>query len=302
MASAFAKQEINSVSSVPPALVASFTNDKTSIYKIGFPRIFAVFMNPKADSIFKNTNVRKAINFATNKDAIIQNALLNYAYKIDSPVPKEFTLKESNNSPYTYDLEQSESLMKKAGFKKEDGLWTDKSGNKASFTLSVPSVQEFKDVAAILSEQWRKAGFAVKIKTYDLSTFTQKIIRERDYDAILFGEAPGRALDLYAFWHSSQKDDPGLNIAMYINKKADKILENLRKEQDINKRKVLLSDFEKIINEDAPALFLYSPNFIYILPKDLKGFDVQLISYPHERFTNIHKWYFNTQRVWDIKN
>ena len=56
----------------------------------------------------------------------------------------------------------------------------------------------------------------------------QNVIRPRKYGSLLFGEVIGRDLDLFAFWHSSQRNDPGLNIAMYANPKADSLLETAR--------------------------------------------------------------------------
>ena len=67
---------------------------------------------------------------------------------------------------------------------------------------------------------------------YDQGDLSQNVIRPRKYDALLFGEVIGREVDLYAFWDSSQRTDPGLNIALYANPTADKILEQLRTTTD----------------------------------------------------------------------
>ena len=54
------------------------------------------------------------------------------------------------------------------------------------------------------------------------------------------------------------------------------------------------------INDDAPAIFLYSPEFIYVLPKNIHGFTLRHTTVPSERFLNIHNWYINTEKVWEI--
>jgi hypothetical protein len=69
-----------------------------------------------------------------------------------------------------------------------------------------------------------KARGSVDVKIFDQGDLSQNVIRPRKYDALLFGEVIGRELDLFAFWHSSQRNDPGLNIALYANSTADKIL------------------------------------------------------------------------------
>ena len=77
----------------------------------------------------------------------------------------------------------------------------------------------------------------------------------------------GRDLDLFAFWHSSQRKDPGLNIALYANSKADKLLEDARKIENRNDRMQKYRQFEDEVAKDSPVVFLYSPDFIYIIPE-----------------------------------
>ena len=79
------------------------------------------------------------------------------------------------------------------------------------------------------TNMWAKIGVKVNLQFFETSNLNQDIIRPRKYDALLFGEIVGRDMDLFAFWHSSQRNDPGLNIASYTNIKTDKILEGIRK-------------------------------------------------------------------------
>jgi peptide/nickel transport system substrate-binding protein len=65
----------------------------------------------------------------------------------------------------------------------------------------------------------------VTVKTFETGNLYQSVIRPRNYDVLLFGQIINHESDLFAFWHSSQRKDPGLNIAMYTNPKVDKILE-----------------------------------------------------------------------------
>jgi peptide/nickel transport system substrate-binding protein len=105
-------------------------------------------------------------------------------------------------------------------------------------------------------------------------------------------------MDLFALWHSSQRTDPGLNIAMYANVKADKLLAKARETSDPEERLETYLKVEKLIAQDYPAIFLYSPNFIYLTPKHVQGISLELISKPSERFGLIHKWFIETDSVW----
>ncbi len=117
---------------------------------------------------------------------------------------------------------------------------------------------------------------------------------------MLFGLVIGRDLDFYAFWHSSQRDDPGLNITGYANIETDKILEKARNIRDQEELAEQLTEFNSELQKDIPAIFLYSPDFIYILPDNVKGVEISNLISSEERFMNIHEWYIHTDKVWKI--
>ncbi|MEK9177623.1 MAG: hypothetical protein AAB777_00710, partial [Patescibacteria group bacterium] len=99
-------------------------------------------------------------------------------------------------------------------------------------------------------------------------------------------------------WHSSQRNAPGLNIAMYTNSKVDKVLSDIRGTIDGKKRVDDYALLNQLIKDDIPAIFLYSPDFIYAIPKDLKGVSLNSIAAPGDRWNSIGTWYLNTEKVW----
>jgi peptide/nickel transport system substrate-binding protein len=60
------------------------------------------------------------------------------------------------------------------------------------------------------------------------------------------------------------------------------------------------AQFETEIEKDMPAVFLYSPNFIYVVAQNLKGFSIEHLISPGDRFANIYSWYTETENVWKI--
>ena len=117
---------------------------------------------------------------------------------------------------------------------------------------------------------------------------------------MLFGEFVGKDLDLYAFWHSSQRNSPGLNVAMYVNSKTDKLLETARETLDSLIEEKTYTDFEKIIKDEIPAVFIYSPDYIYVVPEKIKGIKFEKITNSSDRWYDINKWYIETDEVWKI--
>jgi peptide/nickel transport system substrate-binding protein len=128
----------------------------------------------------------------------------------------------------------------------------------------------------------------------------QNVIRPRKYDALLFGEVVGREPDLFAFWHSSQRNDPGLNVALYANANADKALAAMRATDDKALRAQYLNQFLAELNKDMPAVFLYAPDFVYSIPQEIKGVELGFIETPADRFLGLPDWHREVDRVWPI--
>jgi len=154
------------------------------------------------------------------------------------------------------------------------------------------------EVANLLKEQWKDLGVEIEIKTFDIQTLERDIIKPRNYSALLFGEVLGAIPDPFPFWHSLQKRDPGLNLSFYENKKADKLLEEARQSQDPEIRAQNLEEFQDILINEAPVVFLYSPDYIYLVSKEIKGINAEMIVDPSKRFSEIENWYIKTKRMW----
>ena len=52
--------------------------------------------------------------------------------------------------------------------------------------------------------------------------------------------------------------------------------------------------------KDEPAIFLYSPDFLYLVPRDLHGMQLGTLSDASGRFENVYQWYMDTENVWKI--
>jgi len=115
---------------------------------------------------------------------------------------------------------------------------------------------------------------------------------------LLFGEALQAVPDPFPFWHSSQKNHPGLNIASYSSSKADSLLEKARESQSPTERQGLLQQFQNVLLANSPAIFLARPNYIYFLDSSIKGFATKKMIEPAKRFSAIENWYMKTKRVW----
>lgn len=166
------------------------------------------------------------------------------------------------------------------------------------FTLVTSNHPQLQQAAELLKEQWQALGAEVEIKIFDVGTLEREIIKNRDYDALLFGEILGGIPDPFPFWHSSQKKDPGLNLALYENKEVDKLLQEARENLDDKARKEKLEKFQNLLLEDAPSVFLFNPPYNYVASSKIKGIDLKMIPDPSKRFSDIENWHIKTKRTW----
>jgi ABC-type transport system substrate-binding protein len=157
------------------------------------------------------------------------------------------------------------------------------------------------EVASLLKTQWEAIGVEIgiiSVSTSPTSQLEKDFIKPREYDAILVGEVLGLIPDPFPFWHSSQKKDPGLNLADYENKDVDTLLEEARRSLSETERKEKLERFQNLLIDDTPAVFLYTQDYLYLISKEIKGFDAKRISDPSQRFSGVENWYIKTKRVW----
>ena len=320
--SAYKKGGMDSLSSLSPEDVATIANGNSVIDHSPLPRVFGVFFNQSQAPVLTNKEVRQALNSVVDRDLIISRVLSGYGQAITSPIPfgiLQATTSSSVTSTSTsmyipgtsatttqdQNVQAAKNLLAKNGWKlnPDSGLLEKKVGKSTQqlkFSLYTANTTELMVTAELLKQEWQSVGAQVDVKSFELGDLNQTIIRPRKYDALLFGEVVGRDLDLYAFWHSSQRNDPGLNVALYTNAKVDSALEQLQTSMDVNKRQSLLQIFQNEFTKDIPAVFIYSPDFIYIVPKSVQNFTIGQISTPSERFANVSQWYLETQKIWKI--
>jgi len=302
---AYNKGDIESVNSITPEKISDL-NKKSSeeIKTTPLPRDFAVFFNQNQSDVLVYKEVRQALNMSVNRQEIVDQVLSGYGDPLYGPIPQGLIDNSATNTPF--DLNLASSTLTKAGWLKNPstGIWEKKVNSKKTIQLQV-SISTLNSptlvkTAELVQADWQKLGAIVDIKQFELGDLQQNIIRPRKFEALLYGEVIGRDMDLFAFWHSSQRNDPGLNISMYANSKVDTLLNDARTTMDPKTRISDYISFESEIAKDVPAVFLYSPDFIYIVPKKIQGMQIDTIAMPFERFLNINEWYIETNNLWKM--
>ena len=305
---AYNGHEVESLSGVSPEKMLELKVNGSKILSSPLPRVFAVFFNQNQSKVLLNKEVRQALSLASPKEDIVEKVLGGYATPIDGPLPAgiySWTGSAADEPLFENRLEAAKALLVKAGWKTNEstGILEKKSGSAMitlSFSISTGDAPELRQVAEELSAAWKKLGAEVQILVFETGDLNQNVIRPRNFDALLFGEVIGRDADLYPFWHSSQRTDPGLNIALYANNRADKLLDDARSASDREIVEEKYKAFAEEINTDVPAVFLYTPSFLYVVPKSVEAIDLGSLTISQDRFLSIRNWYIETDKVWKI--
>lgn len=303
---AYENGDVESLNGISPSYAMEIKNNTSKIVVSTLPRIFGVFFNQNQATVFVNKEVRQALDLATDKNQIVKDVLNGYGKVIDSPVTPKFGSTDKQNATSTSKgIDAAISLLRKNGWalNAKTGIMEKKIGKDVvalKFSLATGDAPELKQAAEMIKSSWAKIGASVDVKIFEIGDLNQNIIRPRKYDALFFGEVVGQGKDLFPFWHSSQRNDPGLNISLYTNLKTDKLLEDIRATNDAAIQEDKLNQFEAIIKDDVPAVFIYAPEFIYIVPNQVQNIKLGQITNSGERFLNVNEWYVNTNKVWKI--
>ncbi len=315
MLKAFDAKKIDAITGVTPANLAALKRPGFDFVHVPLPRVFGVFFNQSRTPVLADASVRAALEAAVDKQNIVDSILGGYGAVLEGPIPPGVigTSVPATPTPYkvtsetpaatlsTSTANAANAILTRGGwtFDEANGVWMKKK-LELSFTISTADEPGLVATVNALAEAWRAAGIKVTVQIYSLSELNTNVIRPRSYDAILFGEVVGRTADIFAFWHSSQRNDPGLNLALYTNSRVDSLLTEARATSNAQEREKLYTQFTTAISKDNPALFLYAPEFLYVVPQEMRGIALGALTTPSERFLNVYEWYTDTEEVWSI--
>ena len=173
----------------------------------------------------------------------------------------------------------------------------EKNGTPLSLSIVTIDTVELRMVAQLLQAQWEDIGVSTTITVVDNNTLHNDSLKNRDYDILLSGELYRMDPDLYAFWHSSQSEYPGLNLSGYENSDVDEWIIQARTSTDPQERVELYTQIQQAILEDTPAVLLYQPQYTYFVADHLQGVELSSIVTPADRFSRVYDWYVKTRKV-----
>lgn len=278
-------------------------NSNIKFHTLRIPQYTAVFFNQKQSAVLKDDDVRRALAHGVTREQIIADVFDGAAEEIYTPILPGYVGHNTEVEKYIFDVEQSKQILEDAGWtypetESDAFVPRQKDGTPLEFTISTVDLPEYEAVLAILQEHWAEIGVKVNVDLYSPEDIQAEIIKDRNYEALLFGEIVGVDPDPYPFWHSSQQDHPGLALSIFKDDEADQLMEEARETNNDEERRIKYLHFQNNIAEGLPAIFLYNPLYTYAVHEKVLGItDEQYITSPADRFAGVTSWYINTKRT-----
>lgn len=272
------------------------------ILKIALPSYYAVFFNPALNAQLKDRDIREALTLATDKNRIVHEVFSDDALIIHGPIVPTI----SGYAPNIYKNEETSfdkasAILENNGWRRdEDGIrfkTIDRKKMRLEFEIIVPQVEFLLKTVEIIKADWEKIGVRLNPVVLRPSEITGDIIKTRNYQILIFGTIIKNNPDVFSFWHSSERFYPGANLSLFANKTIDGLLESIKIELDQEKRQISIAKIQEIIHKERPAIFLFSPLYIYVTSKKLGGFETDFIASRPNRFENVSEWHVKISRL-----
>ena len=243
LVTAYKRGEINEMTLTKKSVADTFANWKNSriVKSVDYTRLLTLFFNNQ-NKTFANKDIKNAFSMM-----IDYQKLSEFGELARGPIPPLSWAYNRTLKTNVYDIETAAKIVKKEIEASE------------SAQLNLLTSYDYYDAADSIASEIKKTGLKIDINmiSYD---------RPDNFDLLLvFWKVP-QDPDQYYFWHSKQIGLNKGNISNYNNVKIDLLLEQGRSTIDINEREKIYQEFQKIIQDDPPALFLYYP-YVYTIKR-----------------------------------
>jgi peptide/nickel transport system substrate-binding protein len=211
------------------------------------------------DLILANREVRQALAFATDRDALIRYLLRGQARIASGILPPNHWAYEPNVAQYAPDPARAEKILDAAGFPRKQG------GMRFHLMLKTSTEEQARLIGAVLQEQWRRIGVDLELRPLELATLLSDAARGSFQLTYSRWVGANNDPDVFEFVFSSKRFPPdGANRGHYRNSRIDALVDQIRIETNREKRKALCSEVQKILADDLPYLPLWFTDVVSV--------------------------------------
>jgi peptide/nickel transport system substrate-binding protein len=244
--------EVDIIAELPASAMRQVDASRNAqVMKVNGTRTFFVAMN-NAKPPFTDVRVRRALNHALDKDAIISRILSNTATPLRGVMSPDAFAFNPDLPEYKHDLARARALLAEAGVAEGTEMVID----------TVAALREIAEaIAALLS----RTGLRVRAQVWEGAVLTpmwQNPERRRERDMFLTSWGNG-ALDPSDIMVPTLRTGGRGNSAGFSNPEVDRLLDAAETETDSAERARMYREAQRIVSEQAPWIFLWLPQDIY---------------------------------------
>ncbi|WP_324651237.1 ABC transporter substrate-binding protein [Georgenia sp. H159] len=253
--------EIHWTDNLPPQQVASLSSDDAiEIGQVGSNDYWYLALN-QAREPYDDVNVRQAISYAIDREAITQATMYGNATVNQTAIPESSSFYTPYDR-YSHDVEQARSLLADAGVAE---------GELTMDLMVASDYPETVQAAQIIESQLSDVGIAVEIRTLDFGTWLDEQ-GQGNFDMLMMGWLGN--LDPDDFYYSQHHSEGGNNYQGYANPDVDALLDQGRVETDEAARKQIYDEVATLVADDASYIYLYNPDVVQAWSPQLEGYTV----------------------------
>jgi len=238
----------------------------------------SIFMAFRTDlPVFKDKRVRQAFNYAVDKKAIVKKVLFDTAEPMDGAVSPILFGYVRMAHQYDYNPDKAKALLKEAGFDFNHVV-----------RMGTPSGRYLfdKQVSETVQAYLQAIGIKAELRAFDWPTYMSAVYKPADQSVVdmdLLGWGPlylDSDMQLYGQFTCAVVPPKGLNSAFYCNPAYDQLMEESRREQNVEKRKEMLQKAGQIVWDECPWLWLHVEKFVIAYSAKIKD----MVVTPTEKF------------------
>lgn len=260
--SALLAGEADIITNVPQDLIESLSaNENVQVQTAAGTQPKWVELNVNM-APFDDVNVRKALNYAVDKDLIIQQLYGGRAVALPGALSPFNSFANASLSPYPYDTAMALDLLSQAGWEDTDGdSMLDKDGQPLAFTID--TLEEWRPLAEAVADMYRAIGIDANVRFWEYSVIQPQLLAG-DRQAYLddWGDSAFDPVGHFeAKWHGFVADTPygRGNFSTYNNERVNELIQQGETTGDTAARQALYDEAQQIVYDESPAVFLILP-------------------------------------------
>ena len=311
----YRQQRIGALHSIAPTEAAALLrhgDDTGTLHSARTNRVFGVFFNTREEHILNDAFLRSILAQTVDRDAIVQDVFHGHADVLSFPIATDLAVQSLET-----DLAELQQTLEDIGWKFEGSSGQrEKDGVALEIVLVLPDIEETRRIADLLAAGWRTIGVRVETRALPPEVLAS-VVQEQQFDALLHGYEATVPKDLIRLWKPESSGNGALitgfeseTLSALLDDLSGETPRELPEEEDIRIpddkwHEMVYTAIKVEMMKSVPAIFLYSPHFLYILPKGIFGAGTRdttpgRVHKPSDRFHNVHEWYTQKEKVWNF--